>query len=129
MYTLQWEDDIIGLEGWMEDMDDSEMDTVPPPPPPANFSTPQTSRQPKPVPSSSGLLPMKIASSAVQQSAVNSRSSLSVTPQSMNSSSLSGSVIYFLMKVYFGFIIISSSRFRGRASIMFALFYIYMYKL
>lgn len=125
----EWEDDIIGLEGWMEDMDDFEMDTVPPPPPPANFSTPQTSKQPKPVPSSSGLLPMKIASSAVQQSAINSRFSLGVAPQSMNSSSLSGRVIYFLMKVYFGFIIISSSRFRGKASMMFALFCIYMYKL
>lgn len=95
MYTLQWEDDIIGLEGLMEDMDDFEMDTVPPPPPPPNFSTPPTSRQPKPVPSSPMPLPMKTASSIVQQFAVNSSSSLGVAPQSMNSSSLSGSVTCF----------------------------------
>lgn len=28
IYILQWEDDIIGLEGLMEDMDDFEMDIV-----------------------------------------------------------------------------------------------------
>lgn len=93
IYTLQWEDDIIGLEGLMEDMDDFEMDTVPPPPPPPNFSTQQTSRQPKPVSHSSGPLPTKTASSAVQQSAVHSRSSLGVGPQSIKSSSISGSVL------------------------------------
>lgn len=86
----EWEDDIIGLEGLMEDMDDFEMDTVPPPPPPLNFTTPSTSRQPKPVPSSSMSLPMKTASSVVLQSAVNSTSSLGVASQSMKSSSLSG---------------------------------------
>lgn len=93
MYTLQWEDDIIGLEGLMEDMDDFEMDTVPPPPP--NFTTPSTSRQPKPVPSSSMSLPMKTASSVLLQSAVNSTSSLDVASQSMKSSSLSGSETSF----------------------------------
>lgn len=92
---MQWEDDIIGLEGLMEDMDDFEMDTVPPPPPPPNFSTQQNSRQPKPVSHSSGPLPMKTASSAVQQSAVHSRSSLGVGPQSIKSSSISGSVTCF----------------------------------
>lgn len=86
----EWEDDIIGLEGLMEDMDDFEMDTVPPPPPPPNFTTPSTSRQPKPVPSSSMSLPMKTASSVVLQSAVNSTSSLGVASQSMKYSSLSG---------------------------------------
>lgn len=95
MYTLQWEDDIIGLEGLMEDMDDFEMDTVPPPPPPPNFTTPSTSRQPKPVPSSSMSLPMKTASSVVLQSAVNSTSSLGVASQSMKYSSLSGSETSF----------------------------------
>eukprot|EP00105_Crassostrea_gigas_P014938 XP_011431787.2 PREDICTED: recQ-mediated genome instability protein 1-like [Crassostrea gigas] len=86
----EWEDDIIGLEGLMEDMDDFEMDSVPPPPPPPNFSTQQNSRQPKPVSHSSGPLPMNTASSAVQQSAVHSRSSLGVGPQSIKSSSISG---------------------------------------
>lgn len=95
MYTLQWEDDIIGLEGLMEDMDDFEMDTVPPLPPPLNFTTPSTSRQPKPVPSSSMSLPMKTASSVVLQSAVNSTSSLGVASQSMKYSSLSGSETSF----------------------------------
>lgn len=98
VYTLQWEDDIIGLEGLMEDMDDFEMDTVPPPPPPLNFTTPSTSRQPKPVPSSSMSLPMKTASSVVLQSAVNSTSSLGVASQSMKSSSLSGSKPVFKSK-------------------------------
>lgn len=80
----EWEDDIIGLEGWMEDMDDFEMDIVPPALP-TSSSIPQTSRQHKSGTGFSGLQSTKTTSSVVQPSTVNSRSSLGGAPQSKNS--------------------------------------------